>query len=135
LRDGLGSPGVELGVNRVRTLVVVYFGRYKFTGERARRHSSSGTWSCEEIEVGGVLRKCQRDMNSDVASLRVFQIAMASVQDDQRGSAKGTFRLVLGRIGLVLAEHYSFFSFFFFYQTWKFIGNSKKMIKSWDQFH
>jgi hypothetical protein len=51
LRDGLGSPGVELGVDRVRTLVVVYFSRYEFTGERARRRSPLGTWSCEEKEV------------------------------------------------------------------------------------
>jgi hypothetical protein len=34
LRDGLGSPGVELGVDRVRALVVAYFGRYKFAGVR-----------------------------------------------------------------------------------------------------
>jgi hypothetical protein len=55
------SPGVEIGVNRVRTLVVAYSGRYKFTRERACRCSPSGTWSCEEKEVGGVLHKCKRD--------------------------------------------------------------------------
>jgi hypothetical protein len=42
---------VELGVDRVRTPVVVYSIRYEFTGERARRRSPSGTWSCEEKEV------------------------------------------------------------------------------------
>jgi hypothetical protein len=43
LRDGLGSPGVELGVYQVRTLVFAHSGRYKFTGGRARRRSPSGT--------------------------------------------------------------------------------------------
>jgi hypothetical protein len=51
LRDGLGSPKVELGVDRVRTLVVAYSGQYEFTRGRARRRSASGTWSCEEKEV------------------------------------------------------------------------------------
>jgi hypothetical protein len=34
LRDRLGSPGVELGVDRVRTLVVVYSSRWRFAGAR-----------------------------------------------------------------------------------------------------
>jgi hypothetical protein len=42
---------VELGVDQVRTVVVAYFGRYEFTGERVRFRSPSGTWSCEEKEV------------------------------------------------------------------------------------
>jgi hypothetical protein len=28
--EGLGSPGVEFGVDQVRSLVVEHFGRYKF---------------------------------------------------------------------------------------------------------
>jgi hypothetical protein len=32
--EGLGSLGVGLGVNQVRTVVVAYFGRYRFTGAR-----------------------------------------------------------------------------------------------------
>jgi hypothetical protein len=33
LMEGLGSPGVELGVNQVRSLVIAYSGRYGFAGE------------------------------------------------------------------------------------------------------
>jgi hypothetical protein len=58
--EGLGSPGVGIGVDRVRVLVVAYPGQYKLAEEHAHRRSPSGTWVCEGIEVGGVLRKCQR---------------------------------------------------------------------------
>jgi hypothetical protein len=34
LKDELGSLGVELGVDQVRTLVVVYCGQYKLAGAR-----------------------------------------------------------------------------------------------------
>jgi hypothetical protein len=56
-----GSPRLELGVDRVRTLIVAYSGQCEFTEERAHRRSPLRTWSCEEKEVEGVLRKCQRD--------------------------------------------------------------------------
>jgi hypothetical protein len=59
--EGLGSPGVGIGVNRVRASVIVHPGRYKLVGGHAHRRSPLGTWVCEGIEVGGVLRKCQRD--------------------------------------------------------------------------
>jgi hypothetical protein len=32
LMEGFGSPGVGLGVNHVRTLIVAYFDRYRFAG-------------------------------------------------------------------------------------------------------
>jgi hypothetical protein len=51
LRGRLGSPRVELGVDRVRALVVAFSGRYKFVGGHARRRSPSWTWRCEEKEV------------------------------------------------------------------------------------
>jgi hypothetical protein len=59
LMTGLESPGVEIGVEQVWTLVIAYPGWYRLIGGRTHRLSSSGTWVCEEIEVGGVLRKCQ----------------------------------------------------------------------------
>jgi hypothetical protein len=59
--EGLGSPGVGIGVDRVRASVIAHPGWYKLVGGRAHRRSPSGTWVCEVIEVGGVLRKCQRD--------------------------------------------------------------------------
>jgi hypothetical protein len=59
--EGLGSPGVGLGVNQVRAPVVAHHGRYKFVGGRAHRRSPSGTWHCEEIEVRGLKCECQRD--------------------------------------------------------------------------
>jgi hypothetical protein len=43
LMEGLGSPGMGLGVNQVRTQVVAHLGRYKFAGGRAHRRSPSGT--------------------------------------------------------------------------------------------
>jgi hypothetical protein len=58
LMSGLESPGVEIGVDQVRTSVVAYLGWYRLAGGRTHRRSSSGTWVCEEIEVGGVLREC-----------------------------------------------------------------------------
>jgi hypothetical protein len=54
----LGSPGVELGVDRVRASVVVHLGRYKIAGGRVHRSSPSGTWVYEEIEVQGLM--CER---------------------------------------------------------------------------
>jgi hypothetical protein len=59
LVEGLGSPGMGLGVNQVRTPVVAHPGRYKFAEGRTHRRSPSGTWHCEEIEVRGVLCKLQ----------------------------------------------------------------------------
>jgi hypothetical protein len=59
--EGLGSPRVGIGVDRVRASVVAHPGRYKLAGEQAHHRSPSGTWVCEGIEVGGVLRKCQGD--------------------------------------------------------------------------
>jgi hypothetical protein len=61
LMEGLGSPGVGIGVDRARASVVEHPGRYKIVGGRAHRRSPSGTWVCEEIEVRGVLHKCLRD--------------------------------------------------------------------------
>jgi hypothetical protein len=57
----LGSPGVGLGVDHVRALVVAHLDRYKFAGEHAHRRSLTWTWRCEEIEVWGLKCKCQRD--------------------------------------------------------------------------
>jgi hypothetical protein len=50
LMEGLGSLGVELGVERVRSLVIAYSGWYKFAGE----YSSLFTvvdLTCKEIEL------------------------------------------------------------------------------------
>jgi hypothetical protein len=56
--EGLGSPRVGLGVNQVRTLVVVYSGRYRFAGACPPLvNSPSGTWVCEGTEVQGL--KCE----------------------------------------------------------------------------
>jgi hypothetical protein len=52
LTEGLGLPGVGIGVNQVRASVVAHPDRYKLVGGRAHRRSTSGTWVCEEIEVG-----------------------------------------------------------------------------------
>jgi hypothetical protein len=59
LIEGLMSPGVELDVSRVRGSVLAYFGRIMLAGGRAHHSSTSGTWVCKEIEIGGALRKCQ----------------------------------------------------------------------------
>jgi hypothetical protein len=42
LTEGLGSPGVGIGVNRVRASVVAHPGRYKLAGGRAHRRSRRG---------------------------------------------------------------------------------------------
>jgi hypothetical protein len=61
LMEGLGSPGMGLGVNQVRAPIVAHPGRYKFAGGRANRRSPSRTWRCEEIEVRGLKCECQRN--------------------------------------------------------------------------
>jgi hypothetical protein len=53
LIEGLGSLGVEFGVDQVRSLAFAYLGRYRLTGGRVHRRSPSGTWVCEETEVQG----------------------------------------------------------------------------------
>jgi hypothetical protein len=60
LMEGLGLPRVEFGVDQVRSLAFACSGQYKLTRGHTHRRSSSGTWVCEEIEIGGVLRKRQR---------------------------------------------------------------------------
>jgi hypothetical protein len=55
LIEGLGSPGVGIGVDQVRTSVVGHPGRYKLAGGRAHHRSPSGTWVCEEKEVQGLM--------------------------------------------------------------------------------
>jgi hypothetical protein len=62
LRVGLGSPGVELGVDRVRAPVVVHPGWYKFAGGHTHRRSPSWTECGEEIKVQGLKCECQRNM-------------------------------------------------------------------------
>jgi hypothetical protein len=59
LMEGLGSPGMGLGVNQIRAPVFAHPSRYKFAGGRAHRRSPSGTSRCEEIEIRGVLCKRQ----------------------------------------------------------------------------
>jgi hypothetical protein len=61
LVEGLGSPGVEFGVNQVRSLAFAYHDWYRLAGGRVHRRSSSWTWVCEETEVQESLCKCQRD--------------------------------------------------------------------------
>jgi hypothetical protein len=58
LMEGLGSRGVEFGVDQVRSLAFAYPDRYKLAGGRAHHRSSSGTWVCEGTEVLGSLCKC-----------------------------------------------------------------------------
>jgi hypothetical protein len=58
LMEGLGSPGVRLGVHRVRAPVVAHPGQYKLVEGCAHRRSPSGTWVCKETEVQGL--KCER---------------------------------------------------------------------------
>jgi hypothetical protein len=58
LIEGLKSPGVGIGVDRVRASVVVHPGRYKFAGGSAHCRSPLGTWLCEEIEVERLM--CER---------------------------------------------------------------------------
>jgi hypothetical protein len=58
LVDGLGSPGVEFGVDRVRSLAFAYSSRYRLAGECVHRRRWSGTWSCEETKREGPRCKC-----------------------------------------------------------------------------
>jgi hypothetical protein len=44
LVEGLGSPGVEFGVDQVRSLAFVYPGRYRLAGGCVHHRSSSWTW-------------------------------------------------------------------------------------------
>jgi hypothetical protein len=56
----------------------------------------------------------ERHVNSVAASLRVFQIARdLCAKPLARARGRG-FPLLMGRLGLDSAQHYSFFSFFFF---------------------
>jgi hypothetical protein len=57
LFEGLRPPGVEFGVNQVRSLASAYSGRFGLAGERARRRPPSWTWRYEEIEMQGP--KCE----------------------------------------------------------------------------
>jgi hypothetical protein len=64
LRVRLESPGVGIGVDQVRASVAAYLGRYRLTGECARRRSPSWTWRSKETEIQEPKWECQWDMNS-----------------------------------------------------------------------
>jgi hypothetical protein len=64
LTEGLGSPGVGIGVNRFRASVVAHPGRYRLAGGRVHRRSSSGTWVSEETEMQGLCANVRETMNS-----------------------------------------------------------------------
>jgi hypothetical protein len=70
-----------------------------------------------------------KQRNSVAGSLLVFRIAGDLCPNWPTREHTGVFCLGVGRIGLDWAQYYSYFSFFFFCRTWKFIGNSIKMVK------
>jgi hypothetical protein len=135
LRVELGSPGVELGVNRVRAPVVAHPGRYKFAGGRAHRRSPSWTECGEEIEVQGLKCECQR--NIWIVSRLLygfFKSTWVSAQGCQRGHGRTCFLHSRTGLGWIQPSTIHSFPFSFSARVRKFIGNYKKMIKSWDQF-
>jgi hypothetical protein len=80
---------VELGVDRVRALVVAHLGQYKFTGGHAHRRSPSWTKCGKEIEVQGLTCECQRDSKIVTSVLyQLFEPSRASAQSHQRGRAR-----------------------------------------------
>jgi hypothetical protein len=82
------------------------------------RRSPSWTKCGEEIEVQGL--KCilsEEHVNSAATSLRVFQIDKGLCARLPAQGAGTRVSSILGRLGLDPAHHYSFFSFFFFYQA------------------
>jgi hypothetical protein len=56
-------------------------------------------------------------VNSAHDFLWVFQITRVPCVNLTVRARAGAFRLGMGRIGLVSARYYSYFLFFFFYQT------------------
>jgi hypothetical protein len=50
------------------------------------------------------------------------------------GATSAGFPLLMGRLRLDSAQHYSFFSFFFSLPNLEIYRNSRKTIKSWDLF-
>jgi hypothetical protein len=80
-------------------------------GERA----IARVWFGEEIEVRGVLCKCQRDSETALRVLnRLFKSPRVSAQIVQRGRARGRVSLSVGWHWLVSAHHCSSFFLFFF---------------------
>jgi hypothetical protein len=57
-----------------------------------------------------------RQNNSVADSSGLFKKLGSSVQDRHQGRGRACFRLGMGCIGPVLAQYYSCFSFFFFFQ-------------------
>jgi hypothetical protein len=108
------SSRVELGVEQWRGLVVAFSSRYKLAGATAPP-SVVGDLTLRRNRKGGAqLRMSVTQRNSAKDSLRVFQRARVLCANL---AARMRFCLSVGRIRLVSARYYSFFLFFFFYQT------------------
>jgi hypothetical protein len=75
LRDGLGSSGVELGVDRLRAWMVRCCGQCKLAGARTPSFTVGELELWRERRVRGFARMSERHVNSVMVSLRVFQIA------------------------------------------------------------
>jgi hypothetical protein len=61
LIEGLGSPGVELGVDQVRSLAFAYPGRYRLTGGLVHRR---GPGSAKKHKCRGLTVIVRETMNS-----------------------------------------------------------------------
>ena len=72
--------------------------------------------------------------NSAVTPFQVVQISRELCAKTPTRARAGAFHLDVGRFGLVSAITVHHFPFSFSTRLRKFIGNSKKIIKSWDQF-
>jgi hypothetical protein len=62
--EGLGSPGVEFGVDLVRSLVVEHFGRYKFARGVLVAVHRRGLSAVKKQKYRGLCENAREIMNS-----------------------------------------------------------------------
>jgi hypothetical protein len=109
-----GSSRLELGVYHIRARVVGYCGRYKFAGAYTPP-SMVGDLILRRKEKGGAsVHMSETQLNREYDSLMVFRIVGVLYVIWPARVREGAFRLIVGRIVLVSAQYYSFFSFFLF---------------------
>ena len=132
LREGLGSPGVGFGVRQVRALAVAYSGQYKLAGATAPPFVVGDLILRRNKKGGASVQMLETQKNSAKDSLRVIQIArVLYVKTPTRARFAWTWA-DSGWFQPITVHH---FPFSFSTKLREFLGNSRKMIKIWDQFY
>jgi hypothetical protein len=126
LVEGLGSPGVEFGVDQVRSLAFAYSGLYKLTGAAALPFVVGDLILRRKEKGGASVQTSKTQMNSAKGSLLVIQIPKGLCANCPTRARVGAFPCSWADSGWFEPVAIHSFSFSFSARLREFIGNSRK---------